>query len=683
MNTGTFRPSIDWSHEFVNSILWISVAFVITAPCLLLALVLIARLTEWGRQFWRVTGAYFIGRQSLVVWMVLALLLFFTIITVRISVLISFYSNDVFTSLQVALQGIATGRTAVTDSGIHGFWVTIGIFLILAVVHVIVTLLDIYVTQRFIMRWRIWLSGRLIDDWLGDFAYYRRQFLRRPNDNPDQRIQQDIDIFTTGVGGQTNNPMYDSGSTLLFGGVAAMLSVFAFGAILWRLSGALTLGGFTLPRALFWIVIVYVLAATVIAFVIGRPLIRLSYLNELRNAGFRYALVRVRDASAAIGLYRGERVERRLLGGRLSEVMANYGGWLNRMVRFKAWNLTVSQAINPLPFVVQAPRLFAGEISFGDVIQSATAFTTIHNALSFFREAYDSVRELSRGGDPPRRAGRGELAGPHVRTGGDIGLRGRPVGGRRRRGSHTRRRESSSEHLISASGRVTRCWSVDRPASARRSCCRASPGCGRSCRAAFVLPSGRQAVMFVPQLPYLPLGDLRAVVSYPNEEGTVDDRAIQQALIKVALPQLAIRLNDVGEWAKVLVGRRATADRFRAHPGDQARRGVPRRVDLGARRGTRADAVRTDPDRTPRHDFGQRESPRHRRAIPRPPAGACRRRPMAAGATDHPQLRPFAELRLAGRGTLPGWICSPQRWTGATSSGHRWSGSPERGPSRR
>ena len=243
MNTGTFRSSIDWSHEIVNSLLWISIAFVIAAPCLLLALVVIARTTEWGRQFWRVTGGYFTGRQSMVVWTVLALLLVFTIITVRISVLISFYTNDVFTSLQVALQGVATDKSAVTDSGIHGFWVTIGIFLILAVIHVIVTLLDIYVTQRFIMRWRVWLSGRLIDDWLGDFAYYRRQFLRQPNDNPDQRIQQDIDIFTTGVGGQTNNPMYDSGTTLLFGGVAAMLSVFAFGAILWRLSGPLTLGG--------------------------------------------------------------------------------------------------------------------------------------------------------------------------------------------------------------------------------------------------------------------------------------------------------------------------------------------------------------------------------------------------------------------------------------------------------
>lgn len=58
--------------------------------------------------------------------------------------------------------------------------------------------------------------------------------------------------------------------------------------------------------------------------------------------------------------------------------------------------------------------------------------------------------------------------------------------------------------------------------------------------------------MFVPQLPYIPLGDLRAVVSYPHEEGAVDDREIQQALVKVALSHLVIRINEVREWANAL-----------------------------------------------------------------------------------------------------------------------------------
>ena len=177
---------------------------------------------------------------------------------------------------------------------------------------------------------------------------------------------------------------------LLFGAVEAVVSVFSFGAILWRLSGPLTLGTLTFPKALFWVVIVYVLVATVFAFVIGRPLIRLSFMNELLNAGFRYALIRLRDASAAVGLYRGENAERKVLTGRLSAVMDNYGNWRNRMVLFTGWNLSVSQAIDPLPFIVQAPRLFAREISLGDIFQSATAFHTIHNSLSFFRDAYDS-----------------------------------------------------------------------------------------------------------------------------------------------------------------------------------------------------------------------------------------------------------------------------------------------------
>ena len=619
MDTATFESSIDWSRELLNSAVWVLVAFAITAPCLIVVLVLIGRLTEWGRQFWRISGPYFVGSQSLVVWSMLALLLASTIIAVRISVLISYYTNDVFTSLQVALQGIATDRGDITDSGIHGFWVTIGIFLILAVVHVVLSLADMYLMQRFIMRWRIWLSSRLIDDWLGDFAYYRRQFFRHAGDNPDQRIQQDIDIFTTGVGGQPNNPAYGSGNTLLFGAVGAVLSVIAFGAILWQLSGALTVGGLTLPRALFWIVIAYVLAATVIAFVIGRPLIELSYLNELRNASFRYALVRVRDASAAIGLYRGEAVERRLLGGRLSEVMANYGNWLSRMVRFTGWNLTVSQAINPLPYVVQAPRLFAGRITFGDVIQSATAFVTIHNALSFFREAYDqfasyraAVIRLDGLVEENARARTFSQVTTASSVDGSLTVAGVEV--RTPDGANLVRRldfalQPGDTLLVSGPSGIGKTVLMQSLAGLW-------PFVSGSVR----LPLGRQAVMFVPQLPYLPLGDLRAVTSYPNDrrrdrrrgDATGADQGRPSAAGNPA--ERGFRL---GEGA---VGRGAAAHRLRPHPAHQAEGRVPRRVDLRARRRSRADPVRTRPRRTAGDDFGQRESSRHGRAVPRPPS---------------------------------------------------------------
>jgi putative ATP-binding cassette transporter len=551
MNTKTFRPSIDWSHELLNSTLWVIETFVITASCLLVILVLIGRMTEWGRQFWRISGAYFKGRQSLSVWALFASLLLLTLVAVRINVLLSYYANDLLSALQVTFQGNAPGSDSARDTGIHGFWSTLGVFAVLAGCFVVRLLADLYLTQRFIMRWRIWLSRRFIGDWLGDFAYFRSQFSRRPIDNPDQRIQQDIDVFTTGVGGQANNPAYTSSHTLLFGAVEAVVSVFSFGAILWRLSGPLTLAGITLPRALFWIVIVYVLVATIVAFVIGRPLIRLSYVNELSNAGFRYALVRVRDASAAIGLYRGENAERNLLDGRLSAVMENYRNWLNRVMLFTGWNFSMSQAINPLPFIVQAPRLFAQQISLGDIFQSATAFGVIHDSLSFFRNAYDQFASY--------RAAIIRLDGlldqnSHARAFTQVNIAASEDGMLELDGVEVR--TPDREYLVRALD-----FSLDPGDSLLIS---GPSGVGKTVLLQSLaglwpfasgrvrLPSSRQEAMFVPQLPYLPLGDLRAVVSYPQAEGAVSDREIQQALLKVALPHLVLKVKDVRDWAKVL-----------------------------------------------------------------------------------------------------------------------------------
>ena len=163
----------------------------------------------------------------------------------------------------------------------------------------------------------------------------------------------------------------------------------SFAAILWRLSGTLTLSGSRFRRRCSGSCSCYVLVATVVAFWIGRPLIRLSFRNELFNAAFRYALVRLRDAAEAVGFYRGEQAERAELMNRFDATIANYRRYVRRTIGFLGWNVAVTQPINPLPFIVQAPRLFAGSIKLGDLMQSASAFGHIEESLSFFRNAYD------------------------------------------------------------------------------------------------------------------------------------------------------------------------------------------------------------------------------------------------------------------------------------------------------
>jgi vitamin B12/bleomycin/antimicrobial peptide transport system ATP-binding/permease protein len=546
-----FRPSIDWGNELAASALWIFNAWAVSAVCVLLIAVLLIRYSTFGRRFWRITGGYFTGTASVVVWGTLSVLLLSVIFEVRLEVLLSYYNNDLYSALQVAFQGAGARNAAQRNSGVHGFWFAIVIFCILAAIHVARIVFDTYFTQRFIISWRVWLTDRLSVDWLGGRAYYRGRFAEPAIDNPDQRIQQDIDMFTTGVGTGPNVPSYYSQTTLLFGAVESVVSVASFTVILWKLSGPLTLFGVDVPRALFWIVIVYVLLASVIAFRIGHPLIRLSFRNEQTNAAFRYALVRLRDAAEAIAFYRGERAERAELDHRFAAIISNYRRYVRRTIGLVGWNFSVTQAIVPLPYLLQAPRLFAGTIKLGDVTQSATAFGKIQSGLSYFRNAYsqfasynaatirlyglveanDRARQLPVLATGPSADDSVELDGVEVRTpAGDQLID--PLDLRLERG------ESMVITGSSGSGKTT----------LLRSLAELWPDTtGLWCR-----PAGDDETMFVSQLPYVPLGDIRALLSYPARPGDIDDDRLRDVLAQVFLPHLRDRLDEERDWAKVL-----------------------------------------------------------------------------------------------------------------------------------
>jgi vitamin B12/bleomycin/antimicrobial peptide transport system ATP-binding/permease protein len=546
-----FKPSINWSTAPIDSLRWTAIAWAIGAVALLIVLVAFRYFTPWGRQFWRITRGYFLGPASVKVWLMLGVLLLSVLLSVRLTVLLSYQGNDLYTSVQKAVQGIAAGDNYVKQSGIHGFWMSIAIFIVLATLYVIRFMVDIYVTQRFIIAWRVWLTAHLTDDWLDGRAYYRDLFIDNTIDNPDQRIQQDIDIFTANAGGTPNNPANGTGSTLLFGAVNAVASVISFAAILWNLSGNLDLFGVEFPRAMFWTVLIYVLVATVVAIWLGRPLIWLSFNNEKLNAAFRYALVRLRDAAEAVGFYRGERVERAQLWRRFTPIIDNYRKFVRRTIIFNGWNWSVSQTIVPLPWVIQAPRLFAGRIDFGDVGQTATAFGNIQDSLSFFRNNYDAFasfraaiirlyglvdanaqgRALPAILVKPSEQSTVELRGVEVRT---------PAGDRLVDPLDVQLDEGDSLVITGRSGAGK--------TTLLRSLAELWPyASGTLCR-----PDGDNETMFLSQLPYVPLGNLRTVVCYPNAPGEVSDDELRDVLTKVALAPLIGRLDEEQDWAKVL-----------------------------------------------------------------------------------------------------------------------------------
>jgi putative ATP-binding cassette transporter len=547
LNLKPFKPSIDWSAATMDSVRWLAIAWLISAVCVVVVVAVLRYSTVWGRQFWRISGGYFTGRQSVPVWLMLGVLLLLVLFSVRLDVLFSYFHNDMYTSLQTAFEGDAMGNGKVFQSGKDGFYNSLVHFSVLAAIYIAKILVDIYLTQRFIIAWRRWLTSRLTDDWLDGKAYYRDLFIDEPIDNPDQRIQQDIDIFTAGAGGTPNIPSHSAQDVLLFGGVHAVASVISFAAILWNLSGQLV----GVPRAMFWIALVYVLVATIVAVWLGRPLIWLSFSNEKLNAAFRYALVRLRDAAEAVGFYRGERVERAQLWRRFTPIIDNYRKYVRRTIAFDGWNWSMTQAIVPLPWVVQAPRLFEHQITFGDVVQTASAFGHIQESLSFFRNSYDKFaayraaiirlhglvdanekgRALPTVLVKPSRDVAVELANLEVRT---------PAGDRLIDPLDVQLESGSSLVIIgqSGSGKTTLLRSLAElwPYASGTLCC----------------PDGDNATMFLSQLPYVPLGTLRTVVCYPNSPDDIPDRTLRATLTKVALAPLCDRLDKERDWAKML-----------------------------------------------------------------------------------------------------------------------------------
>ena len=546
-----FTPSLDWGAEWLVSLLWIAKAWAIAAVATLAILALIFRFTTWGRQFWRITGAYFTGRASVKIYVWLAAMLFLVIISVRLNVLMSYYSNDMLTSFQVIATGIGGNDEAVKNSGKAGFWLAMLVFSVLVTIYVARVMLDLFVAQRFMLAWRAWLTDRLTGDWLDGKAYYRSRFIDDTIDNPDQRIQTDIDIFTAGVGPSPNTPNQTAGSTLLFGSISAVTSIFSFVPILWGLSGTLTLFGVNIPRAMFWIGLGYVVFASVFAFWIGRPIIWFSFDNEKYNAAFRYALVRLRDASEAVAFYRGEIAERAGLRGRFASVVGNYKRYINRMVGFYGWNLSISQIIVPLPYLLQFPRFFAGQIKLGDMSQTASAFNNIQDGLSFFRNAYDQFagyraaiirldglvvanqegRDLPQLTTTPCKDGTVQLDDVEVRTPDGKQLI-KPLGMRLEVGDTLVVTGPSGSGKTTLLRSLAELWPFTSGTLTR--------------------PCGPNETMFLSQLPYVPLGDLRAVVTYPGEEGTIDDETLRDMLHRVALSHLVARLDEVLDWAKVL-----------------------------------------------------------------------------------------------------------------------------------
>ncbi len=245
------------------------------------------------------------------------------------------------------------------------FWREIVYFSWVAAIWIAVYIARAIVSPYLRLRWRRWLTGRYLTHWLDDRGYYRIE-LQRTVDNVDQRIAEDLRF----LGEYTMQ--------LFLGILSAVATLISFIFILWTLSGPLSLASIgidlVIPGYMAWVCVVYAVVGTLLANLVGRRLIPLNFQKQRFEANFRFALVRVRENAEGIALYRGEQREVDSLNARFTDVFNN--GWrvLFTQAQLAFYQGGYAQLAIIFPYVVTAPRFFAGAITFGVMTQTASAF---------------------------------------------------------------------------------------------------------------------------------------------------------------------------------------------------------------------------------------------------------------------------------------------------------------------
>ena len=435
------------------------------------------------------------------------------------------------------------------------FWVQLGRFTYLAFGFIVIAVYKFYLTQLLDMRWRAWMTAHYLERWLSNQAFYRMELARFTGtrsegasgkdqatpDNPDQRIQEDINQFTSYT------------VSLTMGLLNALVTLVSFVGILWSLSGnfAFDVAGATIdiPGFMVWAAVLYCVVGSYISHAIGRPLSRLNFQQQQLEADFRHHMVRVREYSESIALDRGEKVERTQLDLRFSKVLANYLQLLKTQKNLTWFTVGFGQAAVVFPFVVAAPRFFSGAIQLGQLMQISSAFGRVQDSLSWFVDNYSTLATW--------RATTDRL------TSFEESFRSLVLSNQAAPVAESASLEIQDLTLSLPTGSVLLQGANLRAVAGDRILLQGPSGSGKSTlfRAiAGIWPFstghiGRPpSAMFIPQRPYFPNGPLRDALAYPEPASAYTDTQLNQALHEALLPQLAGQLDKSDAWGQKLSG---------------------------------------------------------------------------------------------------------------------------------
>jgi vitamin B12/bleomycin/antimicrobial peptide transport system ATP-binding/permease protein len=420
----------------------------------------------------------------------------------------------------------------------------IGVFFVATLGFVFASAYRIYTRQAVEIRWRRGLTVHYVERWITAGCHLIDVLPGVSVDNPQQRIQEDVRDFVASALG------------LSLSLLAAVATLVSFGRLLYTLSEAwpIPIGGTpVVPGLMLWVAIAYALLSMWITHRVGRRLVPINFDRLRLEADFRYGLVHFRDNATAVALSRGEREEQREAMARFRHVIANWWQLVRAQLHLGLLTGGIGQANALVPILIAAPAYFAHLLTLGAIVQVRIAYGQISGALTWFVFAYGEIARWR--ANVERLSTLDESLDATERAFHADGIRVVPTAGRSLR--------LDGVGIAAPDGRVLLHGATATVAAGDRVAVVGPSGTGKTLllRAiAGIWPFGTGRIetpanarmLFVPQWPYLPIGTLRAAVSYPDPEGTFPDLEIAEAMALVGLTRLNDQLDDAEPWEQLL-----------------------------------------------------------------------------------------------------------------------------------
>lgn len=482
---------------------------------------------------WQLIKAFWKSEYKVYAYFFSALMIVLTISMVGLDVAFTYWSNYFYNALQAY-----NWQTSVQ---------LLMVFFALAFVHIIIAVYRYYISQLFVLRWRRWLTTQLIGRWMENRGYYYLEMFDHRTDNPDQRIQEDV------------NGLIVNSINLTLGLVSAVTTFPAFVYILWTLSGVLTLsfgswGTVHIYGYLVWVGVIYNLIGTFITFKIGNPLVKLNFEQQQREATFRFSAIDLRSHAEQVALYRGEDHQKSILNFHFSRVLENWLAIVLRQKKLLWFTGGFNQAAVVLPLIAALPNYFNKVFQLGGLMQSIRAFTSVQESLAYLVNAYTQIAEwraisdrlitfINHLFDAEHKADKPDQIKFEEQKKNAISVKDVVI----KTTQNEILLDAINENFVQGNHYIIKGES----GIGKSTFVRALAGVWPYATGEVVFPENKN-VMYLPQKPYMPMGTLAEAILFPDKKDPELEKNLESVLRDCHLEAFIPRLNETAHWSETL-----------------------------------------------------------------------------------------------------------------------------------